>query len=168
MLEALMAGQADPATMAALAKRRRRRKIPALEQALTGTVRDHQRRLVMMQLRHIDFFDEQIEALNSATAGCVTTLSQEAVAARSPPAPAPAGEPAPIGALPPLMFTHAIDLLETIPGVYQRGAEIIVAEMGMAMARFGTASCLAAWSGVAPGNEESIGKQRSGKTRKGN
>jgi hypothetical protein len=102
--------------MAALAKRRRRRKIPALEQALTGTVRDHQRRLVMMQLRHIDFFDEQIEALNSAMAGCVTTLSQEAVAARSPPAPAPAGEPAPIGALPPLMFTHAIDLLETIPG----------------------------------------------------
>jgi transposase len=87
MLEALMAGQADAATMAALTKRRRRRKIPALEQALAGTVRDHQRRLVMMQLRHIDFFDEQIEALNSAMAGCVTTLSQEAVAARSPPGP---------------------------------------------------------------------------------
>jgi len=58
MLEALMAGQADPATMAALAKRRMRSKIPALEQALTGTVRAHHRRLLAMPLRHIDFLDE--------------------------------------------------------------------------------------------------------------
>jgi transposase len=168
MLEALRAGQADPATMATRAKRRMRSKIPALEQALTGPVRDHHRRLLMMQLRHIDFLDEQIEALNSASADCVTTLSQEAVADMSPPAPAPAGVPAPIGALPPLTFTRAIELLDTIPGVNQRGAEMIVAEMGIDMARFGTASRLAAWSGVAPGNDESAGKQRSGKTRKGN
>jgi len=60
-----------------------------------------------------------------------------------------------------------VELLDTIPGINQRGAEMIIAEIGIAMARFGTASRLAAWSGVAPGKDESAGKQRSGKTRKG-
>ena len=63
MLEALIAGQADPATMAGLAKGRMRSKISALEQALIRTVRDHHRRLLAMQLRHIDFLEAQIEAL---------------------------------------------------------------------------------------------------------
>ena len=69
---------------------------------------------------------------------------------------------------PPMPFTQAIALLDTIPGVNQRGAELLVAEWGTDMSRFGTASCLSAWTGVAPGNDESAGKQRSGKTRKGN
>jgi transposase len=168
MLEALIAGQADPATMAALAKRRMRSKIPMLEQALTGTVRDHHRRLLTLQLGHIDFLDEQIEALNAAIASCITTLSQEAVAGTAPSAPPLADVPAPTEPLPPLTFTRAVERLDTIPGVNQRGAEMIVAEIGIDMARFGTAPRLAAWSGGAPGNDESAGKQRSGKTRKGN
>ena len=57
--------------------------------------------------------------------------------------------------------------LDTIPGVEQRGGELLVAAWGSDMTRFGTAARLAAWSGVAPGNDESAGKQRSGKTRKG-
>jgi transposase len=166
MLEALIAGQADPATMAALAKRRMRSKIPVLEQALTGTVRDHHRRLLTLQLRHIDFLDAQIEALNSAIEDCMTTLSPEVVAEATP--PVPADVPACPEPLPPLTFTRAVELLDTIPGVNQRGAEMLVAEIGIDMARFGTAARLAAWSGVAPGNDESAGKQRSGKTRKGN
>ena len=72
------------------------------------------------------------------------------------------------GIAPPLTFTRAIELLDTIPGVDQRGAEVIVAEIGIDMSRFETAPRLAAWAGVAPGNDESAGKQRSGKTRKGN
>jgi hypothetical protein len=52
--------------MVALTKRRMRSKSPVLEQALTGTVRDHHRRLLTMQLRHIDFLDAQIAPLNSA------------------------------------------------------------------------------------------------------
>ena len=55
-----------------------------------------------------------------------------------------------------------------MPGVDRRGAEMIVAEIGTAMSRFGTAARLAAWAGVAPGHEESAGKRRSGKTRQGN
>jgi len=58
-------------------------------------------------------------------------------------------------------------VLDTIPGVDQRGGELLVAEWGIDMARFGTAARLAAWRGVAPGNDESAGQQRSGKTRKG-
>src|SRR5437764_8005041 len=66
MLEALIAGRADPAALAELAKRRMRRKSPLLEQALTGLVRDHHRRLLAMQLAHIDFLDEQIDTLSTA------------------------------------------------------------------------------------------------------
>jgi transposase len=58
--------------------------------------------------------------------------------------------------------------LDTIPGIDQRGAEVIVTEIGIDMSRFETAPRLAAWAGVAPGNDASAGKQRSGKTRKGN
>ena len=80
MLEALRAGPADPATMATLAKRRMRSKIPVLEQALTGPVRDQHRRLLTLQLGHRDFFAAQIEALNSAMAECLTIRRPEAVA----------------------------------------------------------------------------------------
>src|SRR5215471_9476326 len=119
------------------------------------------------KLRHIDFLDAQIAALNSAIEGCVRTLSQEVVAGPTPHVPTPADVPAPPEPLPPLTFTRAVELLDTIPGVNQQGAEMILAEIGIDMTRFGTASRLAAWSGVAPGNDESAGKQRSGKTRKG-
>src|SRR5262249_53011907 len=63
---------------------------------------------------------------------------------------------------------RAAELLDTIPGIDQRGAEVMVAEIGIDLSRFETAPRLAAWAGVAPGNDESAGKQRSGKTRKGN
>ena len=58
--------------------------------------------------------------------------------------------------------------MDTIPGVDQRGAEVSVTEIGLDLSRFEMAPRLAAWAGVAPGNDESAGKQRSGKTRKGN
>jgi transposase len=67
-----------------------------------------------------------------------------------------------------LTFDQAITLLDTMPGVDRRGAEMLVAEIGTDMSRFGTAARLAAWAGVAPGNDESAGKRRSGKTRTGN
>jgi transposase len=168
MLEALIAGQAAPATMAALAKRRMRSKLPLLEQALTGRVRDHHRRLLAMQLAHIDFLDEQITALSDTIHSCLLTLSP-------PPAPPCSAQETseahggPTTAIPPpVTFPRAVELLDTIPGVDQRGAEMLVAEIGVDMTRFGTAPRLAAWAGVAPGNNESAGKQRSGKTRQGN
>ena len=67
-----------------------------------------------------------------------------------------------------LTWTQAIELLDTMPGVDQRGAEVLVADIGLDMTRFGSAQRLAAWAGVAPGNDESAGVRRSGRTRKGN
>jgi transposase len=168
MLEALIAGKADPATMADLAKRRMRAKIPLLAQALTGVVRDHHRQLLAMQLAHIDFLDEQIAALNTTIETALQALDADARPSQ-PPLPGATVSSAPsLAGSAPLTFTRAVELLDTIPGIDQRGAEVIVTEIGIDMSRFETAPRLAAWAGVAPGNDESAGKQRSGKTRKGN
>jgi transposase len=167
MLEALIAGRADPATMAELAKRRMRTKIPLLEQALTGVVHDHHRQLLAMQLAHIDFLDEQIEALTRAMVTSLKALSTaEPPREDHPPLPT-VGSPPSAVVSPPLTLTRAVELLDTIPGIDQRGAEVMVAEVGIDMARFETAPRLAAWAGVAPGNDDSAGKQRSGTTRQG-
>jgi transposase len=166
ILSALVQGRADPVTMAELAKGRLRGKIPALEQALTGLVRAHHRRLLAMQLAHIDFLDEQIESLSAEITRGLTDLS----ASETPEAPAGSVGEVERGAepSPPISFSQAVIILDSMPGVDRRGAEVLVAEWGTDMTRFGTASRLAAWTGVAPGNDESAGKQRSGKTRKGN
>jgi transposase len=172
ILAALIAGRADAGTMAELAKGRMRTKRPLLEQALTGLMRDHHRRLLTFQLAHIDFLDEQIEALGAEIMRVLTELGTEV-----PPCPPTdeaqvpgeqGGPAAPDAPDTPLPFAHAVTVLDSIPGVDQRGAELLVAEWGTDMRRFGTASRLSAWSGVAPGNDESAGKRRSGKTRQGN
>jgi transposase len=167
ILAALLAGRADPATMAELAKGRMRTKIPLLEQALTGLMRDHHRRLLALQLAHVDFLDEQIDTLSVDITHSLMTLVPGA-----PPTPIAEQAHGNPGALDtstePLSFARAVSILDTIPGVDQRGAELLVAEWGTDMTRFGTAARLAAWTGVAPGNDESAGKQRSGKTRQGN
>jgi transposase len=169
ILGALIEGRTDPATMAELATGRRRSKLPLLEQALTGLMRDHHRRLLALQLAHIDFLDEQIDTLNADITRSILALGPD-----EPPAPAIEGRGtdgnvvAPDTSTGPLSFARAVSVLDTIPGVDQRGAELLVAEWGTDMARFGTAARLSAWTGVAPGNDESAGKRRSGKTRQGN
>lgn len=169
ILAAWVAGRADPATMADLAKRRLRSQIPLLEQALTGLVREHPWRLLALQLAHMDFLDEPIDALRGDMTRCLTELSAEEVPTQPPTSHAAADGAAP-PATPgePLTLTRAMALLETMPGVARRGAERWVAETGVDRARVGTAARLAAWVGVAPGNDERAGKQRSGRTRPGN
>src|SRR5215510_420373 len=104
MLEALSAGRVDPATMAELAKRRMRAKIPVLEQALTGIVPDHHRQLLAMQLAHIDFLDEQIETLNQAMEVSLRTLSGDAPSGEGrAPLPSPSNGSPPV-ASPTLTF----------------------------------------------------------------
>jgi transposase len=141
MLAGLVAGAADPAVLAELARGKLRAKIPQLERALVGRFGPHQRFLVAEQLAHVDFLDERIARVG------------EEIAARMRPVAA---------------ATAAVELLDTIPGVAQRTAEILVAEIGVDMARFPTAAHLASWAGLCPGNNESAGKRRSGRTRKAN
>jgi transposase len=168
ILAALIEGRAEPATMAALAQGRLRSKIPLLEQALTGMVRDHHRRLLGVQLAHIDFLNEQIDTLSAEITCCLVALGPDEPPANATSIQQEGSSPAEIGSpIAPMTFARAVAVLDTMPGVNQRGAELWVAEIEIDMARFGTASRLAAWSGVAPGNEESAGKQRSGKGRKG-
>ncbi len=138
ILQALLEGQSDERAMAELARGRMREKIPQLEAALKGRFRAHQRFMVAQQLAHIDFLDEAIEKVNIE------------IEARMAP------------------FGWALDLLETIRGVGQRTAEVIIAEIGVDMERFPTSRHLASWAGMCPGNHESAGKRKSGKTRKGN
>ena len=137
MLDALVAGQTDPDVLANLARRQMRKKIPALREALAGHFDAHHRLWVGAILRHIDFLDEQIEQLG--------VMIEEHIRP----------------------FDLAVELLCTIPGIQRRGAECIIGEIGTDMTRFATARHLASWAGKCPGNDNSAGKRRSGKTRDG-
>jgi transposase len=138
MLDALTQGTRDPDVLADLARGALRRKLPALRQALTGRVRPHHAVLVSQVLAHLDDLDDVIETLR--------THLDEVMAP----------------------FAEAVRRLDTIPGVNKRTAEVLIAEIGVDMGVFPTAGHLASWAGLCPGNNESAGKHRSGKTRKGN
>lgn len=138
MLAALVAGHTEPHALAELAKGRLRSKRDLLAQALDGRVKPHHRFVLTELLCQIDSLDDTIARFD-----------------------------APIHAIcgP---FDEAVELLDTIPGVARRTAEMIVAEIGTDMTRFPSADHLASWAGVAPGNHESAGKRTSGKAPKGN
>lgn len=167
MLAALVAGEQDPAVMANLAKGRLRNKIPQLQKALTGVVDDHHRYLLAHQLAHIDFLDEQIQDISCEIGRRVETMSQppppprESTSAREKPESG-TDDPSQLPS-----WEEAVALADTAPGINQRTAEGILAEMGIDMRQFPTADHLIAWAGLAPGNHQSGGKRFSGRTRKG-
>jgi len=137
MLAALVAGTTDATALAALARGKLRAKLPELERALAGRVGPHQRFLVAEQVAHVDFLDAAIERVSAEIAERVRP------------------------------FEAAVAGLDTIPGVGRWTAEVLIAELGTDMSRFPTAGHLASWAGMCPGNNESAGKRKSGKTRKG-
>jgi transposase len=170
MLEALVAGQTDAPALADLAQRKLRKKMPELERALTGLMRPHHRFLLAQHLARIDFTDAQIATLNQQIEAQLAEMSSPAP---SPGAGAPTTDPpqASQTGLPPtepLSAQQAIELLDTIPGVNQTIAEVIVAELGLDMSRFPSDKHAAAWAGLAPGNRRSAGKHYATNTREGN
>lgn len=138
MLTALVAGTTDAAVLADLARGKLRKKLPALQRALAGRFRPHHAFLIEQVLAKIDYLDEALERL---TAEIDRRL---------------------------IPFEPALAALDTIPGVDRIGAISIVAETGGDMSRFPTAGHLCSWAAMCPGHDESAGKRRSGKTRKGN
>ena len=136
--EALIAGPTDPEQLADLARKRLREKIPALPLALQGRVTEHHRFLLRMHLDHIGHLE-----------GLIGRLSGRIEGAMAP-------------------FAEAASRLATIPGVSQRVAETVLAEIGPRMEQFPTDGHLASWAGMSPGNNESAGKRRSGHTTYGN
>lgn len=139
MLRALIAGQDDAYKLAELARRRLRAKLPQLQLALTGRVTAHHRFLLKLLLEEV----EQHEAW-------ISRLSERIVEVL----PAP--------------FAEAVQRLATIPGIDERAAENILAEIGTDMDQFPSAAHLASWTGMCSGNRESAGKRQSGRTTKGN
>jgi transposase len=140
MLNAIIAGQDDPAALAQLARGRMRPKIAELERALTGRIRDSHRVLLSLHLEHIDDLNEKLVRLEEEIAATIAPFDQDDLLTR----------------------------LQTIPGVGLKVAQVIVAEVGTNMNRFPNAAHLASWAGVAPGKNESAGRNRSARTNMAN
>jgi transposase len=137
MIRSLAAGETDPDHLAKLARGRLRGKIPELKLALHGRVNEHHRFMLQLLMEQHDNLDKAIEQLVSRIDAMVRPNEE------------------------------AIRRLSTIPGVDRLSAQLILAEIGTDMSRFRTAAHIASWAGMCPGNNESAGKRKSGKTRKG-
>jgi len=138
MLDAIITGTVNPTDMASLAKGRLCAKREQLNKALEGRVKPHHRFVLSELLCQVDSLDETIARFDAEIEKYCCP------------------------------FEEAVELLDTIPGVARRSAEVIISEIGSDMSRFPSANHLAAWAGVAPGNNESAGKSYSGTTRHGN
>jgi transposase len=140
MLAALVQGDADPVALAQLARRRMRSKIEALEQALTGHVRANHRLLLRLHLEHIDELNIKIVQLDDEIDRLMRPFDQAAL----------------------------VERLDAITGVDKRTIEVVIGEIGVDMSRFPSHRHLASWAGLAPGKNESAGRNRSSRTPKGN
>jgi transposase len=149
-----VAGESDPAILAANARGQMKSKRWALQEALRGSIGPHQRFLLEQQLGHIDCLEWLIARVDAEIS---TRLDSDA----DPLPETPEADGAPISG------TQAVARLDTIPGVGMRIAEVLVAEIGRDMSRFPTADHLASWAGLVPGHHESAGKRFGGRTRKG-
>jgi len=137
MLRALAAGQTDPAALAELALGRLRKQLPRLRPALTGRVTEHHRFLLGLLLDEVEAVERFLGRLEGRIAAVLGP------------------------------FAGAVGRLTTIPGVDRRTAEAVVAEIGPDMSRFPSEGHLASWAALCPGNDESAGRRRSGKTAHG-
>jgi transposase len=137
MLRAIIEGETDPERLAKMARRRMRSKIPELSLALEGKVRDHHRDMLRRLMRHWSFLGEEIASLDKE------------IRSRMRP------------------FEKAVALWQTIPGINELTAWNLVAEIGVNMHQFPSPHHLASWAGLCPGNNESAGKRKSGRTRYG-
>jgi len=137
MIEALIAGESDPGKLAALADGRIKAAQADLREALRGRVTKHHRFLLRLHLRQIDAYDDAI-----------AEIDREVDASIEP-------------------FRRAVELLSSIPGVSTLSAQVIIAEIGLDMSRFPSVRHLISWAGLCPKSDESAGKRRSTRMRKG-
>jgi transposase len=139
ILRAIINGESDPKKLAALAQGRAKKKQPQLEKALRGFVRDHHRFLLGQHLDLVEALEKSIAAIEAQIDEVLRPFAEEEV-----------------------------ELLVTIPGISYTAARIILAEIGKDMSRFPDAGHLVSWAGLCPRSDESAGKKRSTKLRKGN
>lgn len=138
MIRQLIGGETNPESIAQLAKKQLRKKMPLLQRSLNGLVGDHQKFILKNQLDHIEYLETQIKKLDLEIGARLHSAHQE------------------------------IELLDSIPGVGIQTAQQLLAEIGLDMTRFQSAAHLASWAGMAPGQNESAGKKKAARTKDGN
>ncbi|WP_066303895.1 IS110 family transposase [Bacillus sp. FJAT-29814] len=139
MLDAIADGEENPEKLANFARRTMKKKKDELELALKGYIGPHQRLMLKIILGHIDFLTEQIELLDQEVAKRLAPQQED------------------------------IERLDSIPGIARRMAEQILSEVGTNVkAQFPSAAHMCSWAGLVPGQNESAGKRKSAKTKKGN
>ena len=148
MIEAMIAGVRNPTKLAELASSRIKASPKQLYDALHGRLTDHHRFILRLYLEQYDALDKAIIEIDHAVDAAVAHMDEEAQAGHA-------------------TFRSLIGLLGTIPGVSTLSATIILAEVGTVMSRFPTAGHLLAWAGLCPGQNESAGKRKSSRLRKG-
>ena len=136
MLEALVQGRTDPGELAALAQGTARNKSAELREALRGRVTEHHRTMLKLHLQVVDALQSTLEELDLAVGKALAPIQQRA------------------------------RLLTTMPGISELTANVVVAEIGVDMARFQTSGHLVSWAGLCPRSDESAGKRRSTRVRK--
>jgi transposase len=138
MVEALIDGGSTPEQIAEKALGRLQKKKDALELALEGEISDRHRLVLQKILGHVKWLQRQIAMIDG-----------QILAAMKP-------------------YEEEWKLLQTIPGLDVISAAMLIAEIGVDMTRFGSSDRLCSWAGMCPGNQESAGKRKSGRTRKAN
>ena len=181
MLRALAAGQRDPDVLADLALGVLRHKIDDLRLALAGRFTAHHADMVGLHLTRLEDLDRMLAQVDQRIGALVAPdlpagrSGRGGRGGRGGSCRAAAGQPGPPGTVPPpaatgllAPFAAQVALLTTIPGIGERTATVIISEIGVDMTRFPTPAHLAAWAGLAPGNNESAGKRHRAARRKGN
>src|ERR1039458_1271595 len=148
MIEAMIAGVRNPQKLAALADRRIKASAKQLYDALHGRLTDHHRFMLRLYMEQYDALDKAIVEIDQAVDAATTRMDQEVEAGHA-------------------TFRSLICVLCTMPGVSTLSATTILAEIGTDMSRFATAGHLLAWAGLCPGQNESAGKRKSSRLRKG-
>lgn len=172
MIRALIAGETDPAHLAELARRKLRGKIPELKRAMLGHVTEHHRYLLGTLMGHLDFLEAQTAELEARIEALVNSPALSPDPGSPDPAPhkpdrAPSKNRP--GEIPdPYTFRQAVSQISSIDGMEERSAWAVLAEIGTDMSQFASDKHLCSWSRICPGNNESAGKRKRGKTGKAN
>ena len=167
MLEALIAGERDPKVLADLARGKLNAKRAALLEALNGRFDDHHADLAQLLLDQIDACTDKVDRLTTRIEELVAALPEPSPPTDRQPRPTPAGD-VPVEHDPDAPRLTTVERLDEVPGIAERAAQILIAEIGLNMAQFPTPAHLVSWAKLSPQTIQSGPKTKVGKTGKGN